>query len=90
MSDLKQLSRAIIVAGLLIGLGMAAPAIIAATTQHQRYVLADRKSDVNYGPAVLDTRTGEICYPGPREPRDGRSSKWKEQGRKCDRIEIEQ
>ncbi len=81
--DFRNLSRAIIVAGVSIGLGIATPSIIAALTQHERFVAFDREKKT-----VLDTRTGEICHPGPRTVSSAQGDLWREIGRKCDRIEV--
>lgn len=81
--DFRNLSRAIIVAGVSIGLGIATPSIIAALTRHERFVAFDREKKT-----VLDTRTGEICHPGPRAVSSAQGDLWRELGRKCDRIEI--
>lgn len=91
IDEVRSLARAIVVAGALIGFGIATPSIIAALTQHERFVAFDRDKST-----VLDTRTGEICYPGPRAVGGGgpravsaeQAQQWRERGRKCDRIEV--
>lgn len=83
MSQTSGLPRAIVIAGALIGLGIATPSIIASITQHQRYVAI---GDSN---RVLDTRTGAVCFPGEKlESFSARHIEWNALGKRCDRIEI--
>lgn len=80
MNDLKQLSRAIIIAGACIGLGLATPAIIAAVTQHDRYSFSRISGSQNI--LAFDKRTGDVCYPTRPD------SEWRGAKRKCRSIEV--
>jgi hypothetical protein len=73
-------------AALLVALGLMGPAILASVTQHQRYESVGAYQGVV---RVLDTRTGQICYPGAQQHSfSGRWERWVESGKKCEGLEL--